>query len=229
MVNVGDVISYWEMCSRERSALQKGMNYRLHGKTSVLLMSRRRGAPYVDRIEEDGRVLIYEGHDMPRKGGVTDPKALDQPMMLDGRLTQNGLFYEAALRAKRGEQEPELVRVYEKVRGGIWTYNGRFRLLDSWRERNGNRMVFKYRLEIEESTGTERISDSEQEHTRVIPSSVKIEVWKRDKGKCAECGSSENLHFDHIIPYSKGGSSLIADNIQLLCSRCNLTKRDHIM
>jgi hypothetical protein len=27
-------------------------------------MSRRSNAPYRDKIEEDGRVLIYEGHDM---------------------------------------------------------------------------------------------------------------------------------------------------------------------
>ncbi|MCK5258904.1 MAG: HNH endonuclease, partial [Thermoplasmatales archaeon] len=35
-------------------------------------------------------------------------------------------------------------------------------------------------------------------------------------------------HFDHIIPYSKGGSSLVADNIQLLCTKHNLEKRDKI-
>jgi len=66
------------------------------------------------------------------------------------------------------------------------------------------------------------------EHSRVIPASVKLEVWKRDKGCCVKCGSHENLHFDHIIPYSKGGSSLVAENIQLLCIKHNLQKRDNI-
>jgi 5-methylcytosine-specific restriction endonuclease McrA len=41
-------------------------------------------------------------------------------------------------------------------------------------------------------------------------------------------GSKDNLHFDHIIPFSKGGSSLVAVNIQLLCARHNLKKRDKI-
>jgi hypothetical protein len=227
MIKVGDVISYWDMCSEERSMLQKGMNFHLHGKTSVLLMSRRRGAPYADRVEENGRVLIYEGHDMPRKGGVTDPKAMDQPVMIDGKLTQNGLFHEAAQRFKRGEREPELVRVYEKVRNGIWTYNGHFKLVDSWQERSGNRMVFKYRLEVTEEADRSA-GGEDQEHTRIIPSTVKVEVWKRDKGRCVACGSTKNLHFDHIIPYSKGGSSLVADNVQLLCARCNMAKRDNI-
>jgi 5-methylcytosine-specific restriction endonuclease McrA len=56
----------------------------------------------------------------------------------------------------------------------------------------------------------------------------KLEVWKRDKGRCVECGSADNLHFDHIIPWSRGGSSLTAQNVQLLCARHNITKRDRI-
>jgi 5-methylcytosine-specific restriction endonuclease McrA len=62
----------------------------------------------------------------------------------------------------------------------------------------------------------------------MIPSHIKREVWKRDKGCCVLGGSKDNLHFDHIIPYSKGGSSLLEENIQLLCARHNLRKRDKI-
>jgi hypothetical protein len=35
----GNVISYFEMCQREGSSLQRGMNFRLHGRHSVILMS----------------------------------------------------------------------------------------------------------------------------------------------------------------------------------------------
>jgi hypothetical protein len=48
---------------------------------------------------------------------------------------------------------------------------------------------------------------------------VKRAAWQRDQGKFVECGSTNNLHFDHIIPYSRGGSSLVAENIQLMCAR----------
>lgn len=66
------------------------------------------------------------------------------------------------------------------------------------------------------------------DQNRVIPTAVKLEVWKRDRGSCTECGATDNLHFDHIIPYSRGGSSLVAENVQLLCARHNLAKRDRI-
>lgn len=60
-----------------------------------------------------------------------------------------------------------------------------------------------------------------------IPDDVQILVWNRDGGKCVKCGSQEFLEFDHIIPFSKGGSNS-ARNIQLLCQKCNRTKLDKI-
>jgi 5-methylcytosine-specific restriction endonuclease McrA len=36
------------------------------------------------------------------------------------------------------------------------------------------------------------------------------------------------LSFDHIIPYSKGGSSKNPANIQILCGRHNLAKGDNV-
>lgn len=40
--------------------------------------------------------------------------------------------------------------MYEKIRTGIWSYNGIFRLMDSWREQDEHRMVFKFKLEAVE-------------------------------------------------------------------------------
>jgi hypothetical protein len=56
-----------------------------------------------------------------------------------------------------------------------------------------------------------------------IPKTVQRDVWQRDNGRCVECGSRENIEFDHIIPHSKGGSSTTR-NIQLLCQNCNRQK-----
>lgn len=65
-------------------------------------------------------------------------------------------------------------------------------------------------------------------HTRLIPTEVKKEVWKRDKGKCVICGETKNLHFDHDLPFSKGGTSLVINNVRLLCVKHNLMKSNKI-
>jgi 5-methylcytosine-specific restriction endonuclease McrA len=59
---------------------------------------------------------------------------------------------------------------------------------------------------------------------RTIPQWVKIAVAHRDGGKCRRCGSAYELQYDHIVPYSGGGSSTDVNNIQLLCGRCNRLK-----
>ena len=70
-------------------------------------------------------------------------------------------------------------------------------------------------------------SKEKPERREPIPEDVKFEVWRRDQGQCVICGSKENLEFDHIIPFSKGGSST-ARNLQLLCQNCNRHKSDKI-
>lgn len=230
MIRRGDIISYLDMCREEGVSLQRGMNFRMRDGISVILMSLRSNAPYADRVEDDGRILLYEGHDVPRRAGGPDPKSVDQSECNpSGTLTQNGLFYHAARKYRQSGGSPERVRVYEKIRDGIWAYNGVFELADAWREPNNGRQVFKFKLQLlPDEWAADHTSSDDIDHDRIIPTWVKLEVWKRDKGRCVLCMSTDNLHFDHIIPYSKGGSSLIPENIQLLCARHNLLKRDRI-
>lgn len=229
MFRPGDVISYLDMCNEEGASLQRGMNFRLKGGLSVILMSLRKNAPYADRVENEGNILIYEGHDIPKYRGLKkDPKQVDQPIKTpSGVLTENGKFFKAAEQYKKNGKV-ELVKVYEKIRDGIWTYSGIFELVDTWQEAACKRQVFKFKLRITDKSETGR-DKNDIEHTRVIPTEVKLAVWERDKGKCIVCGANDNLHFDHIIPFSKGGTSLKVENIQLMCARHNLDKRDKII
>jgi HNH endonuclease len=225
-----NVISYIEMCQREGTSLQAGMNFGLGGNHSVVLMSVRPNAPYRDRLEDGGTTLIYEGHDAPKVANGPPPKLVDQPLSTHtGKPTANGKFFAAAIAAKERRRTPERVRVYEKIRPGIWAYNGVFHLVDAWTERDEHRMVCKFKLLAVE--GDDDLSQPVRiaaERRRIIPSHVKLEVWKRDAGKCAICSSTDELHFDHILPYSKGGTSIAAANVQLLCARHNLAKSDRI-
>lgn len=60
-----------------------------------------------------------------------------------------------------------------------------------------------------------------------IPREVVDAVYSRDGGRCVYCGSTENLHLDHIIPFSRGGATNV-ENLQLLCQKCNLEKSNKI-
>lgn len=81
--------------------------------------------------------------------------------------------------------------------------------------------LFEKILDVEKSLEEEKIS------REPIAEDVKIFVWRRDEGKCVNCNSQKNLEFDHIIPFSKGGSNT-ARNIQILCQDCNRKKADKI-
>jgi hypothetical protein len=225
-----NIISYIEMCRRENVSLQQGMNFGIGETHSVILMCVRPNAPYRDRFEDEGSTLVYEGHDHPKVKFCPNPKLVDQPERFSsGGFTQNGKFLEAAHQFKAGYRGPERVRVYEKIRPGIWSYNGVFHLIDSWKEKDEHRHVFKYKLvAVAGEDDLTLPAKANAPRRRVIPTKVKLEVWKRDGGKCVVCGATDELHFDHVVPYSKGGTSLVAENVQLLCARHNLEKRDKI-
>ena len=57
---------------------------------------------------------------------------------------------------------------------------------------------------------------------------LKVQVLMRDGNCCKICGVKcseglHNIHFDHIIPWSKGGETVL-ENLQVLCSACNEAK-----
>ena len=48
---------------------------------------------------------------------------------------------------------------------------------------------------------------------------VRFAVWCRDKGRCVDCGTSERVAFDPILPFDEGGSDA-APNVELRCEPC---------
>lgn len=227
-MKIDDIISYSELVAEEKMNLQKGMNFNVNNKFSIFLMSVRRNAPYADEYDEATNTIIYEGHDAP-SNWVENPKAVDQPLTTSkGTLTENGKFFTAAQSYKENLlKEPHKIKVYEKIKDGIWCYKGFFNLVNAEIANNGTRNVFKfYLLPVQLKTFKREISIP---HSRLIPTQVKIEVWKRDGGECVVCGSKENLHFDHDLPFSKGGTSLTEKNVKILCMKCNLKKSNRII
>ena len=218
------VISYPQLVMNEGGIqVQKGMNFAIKKSYSIVLMSTEKNAPYNDNMLEDG-VIEYEGHDAPRNDSY-NKKEVDQPIAnKTGTLTENGKFMQAADNFKEGKREPALVKVYRKIRKGVWVDMGFYDLIDAYEKNDQKRKVFKFLLKPKIDLNQDDQEYLDMLHNRQIPGEVQKEVYERDRGKCRICGSSDNLHFDHILPFSKGGSSKVASNIQLLCARHNLKK-----
>jgi hypothetical protein len=91
--------------------------------------------------------------------------------------------------------------------------------------------------EIErESTQVSVIESDKQfihKTNRNINLSLRYNIFKRDNFQCVKCGDSPalnpgtQLHIDHKLPWSKGGETE-EDNLQTLCSECNLGKSNKI-
>lgn len=63
--------------------------------------------------------------------------------------------------------------------------------------------------------------------SRHIPRDMIGEVFRRSGGYCVECGATEQLQVDHIIPWSIGGATS-PENLQVLCGPCNRRKSDNV-
>jgi 5-methylcytosine-specific restriction endonuclease McrA len=56
-----------------------------------------------------------------------------------------------------------------------------------------------------------------------IPPKLRKQVWERDAYRCRQCGTHVDLAVDHIHPESAGGETVL-ENLQTLCTPCNVKK-----
>ena len=77
----------------------------------------------------------------------------------------------------------------------------------------------------------EKLKGETTENPRSINYRTRFKIMQRDNFKCCICGASPSsqpgvvLHIDHIVPCAKGGTATM-ENLQTLCSKCNLGKSD---
>ena len=63
-------------------------------------------------------------------------------------------------------------------------------------------------------------------YSRSIPPSWRKQILEKMNHRCQHCGTNltkKKPHIDHIVPFSKGGDSILS-NLQALCATCNLAK-----
>jgi 5-methylcytosine-specific restriction endonuclease McrA len=56
-----------------------------------------------------------------------------------------------------------------------------------------------------------------------IPERVRRRVWQRDRGACVVCGTRDDVRFERIIAFGRGGSKGARD-LELRCVRCQRLK-----
>jgi hypothetical protein len=80
----------------------------------------------------------------------------------------------------------------------------------------------KQTLDRAKSLASAKIGDSQNKRGQV-PADLRLLIWAKYEGSCANCGATSELQFDHIIPVVMGGATS-EENLQILCASCNRTK-----
>lgn len=114
----------------------------------------------------------------------------------------------------------------------LGTYELRFK---TWNNALENFVQFIENEDIQNNNESIIIQKEKRTSTSRTPRNInwrlRATVLIRDNCICKMCGaspakdSSVNLHIDHIKPWSKGGETVI-ENLQTLCSVCNIGKSD---
>jgi len=120
-----EIIPYIEMCQREGVSLQRGMNFGLARNHSVILMSVRPGSPYADRFENDGSTIVTKGMIFLVHLITKIRRQSINPSSQPTGTSQKWKVPSCSFKSIRlGRRPPERIRVYEKLKQGIWSYNG---------------------------------------------------------------------------------------------------------
>ncbi|MGH6662120.1 MAG: homing endonuclease associated repeat-containing protein [Rhodospirillales bacterium] len=219
---------------------------------------RRRNIPSADLIEDLRRVADeVEGSSVTaviysKKGKFGVNTMLRRFSSWNEALKEAGLQINNVLNIPDNELFENLIEVWEKFgrqpvgrdldkskgvsKFALGTYERRF---GSWNKALTAFSEFINKTESQTSTATpgatrEANSGKRSRSPRKINWRLRAVVLIRDNCICRICGASPSkdpavtLHVDHIKPWSKGGET-VADNLQTLCSVCNVGKSDEIL
>jgi predicted restriction endonuclease len=148
-------------------------------------------------------------------------------------ITEEELFQDLEDTWRKLGRQPR----YEEMRAPLskyssGTYENRF---GTWRK--ALEKFVQYVNNEEEISSEEAIKKLEVEPStrhktkRTINWRLRFIVMRRDNFKCKSCGRSPAtdpsiiLHVDHIKPWTNGGETVL-ENLQTLCSKCNIGKSD---
>lgn len=162
------------------------------------------------------------------KAGLTRSRAQTDRWIPEENLFQN--FEEVWMKLGR---QPK----YHDMQGGVSKYgpNPYLRTFGSWRKALGKFIEYVNREEnISSEEGIKNLTieqTTKHKTSRGINWRLRFIVMRRDNFKCKNCGRSPAtdpsiiLHVDHIKAWANGGETIL-ENLQTLCSKCNIGKSD---
>jgi hypothetical protein len=122
-------------------------------------------------------------------------------------------------------EKPELIKVYEKISRGIWSYKGFFELIDAAIVSDRKRKVFKFSLNPVEKKSFGRVIDLQSIDSH---SSKGGSLATRSRSVCAlQLNEEPALRSRHSV--FKRRQQFDRANVRLLCAKCNLAKSDKII
>ncbi|MGI6701138.1 MAG: homing endonuclease associated repeat-containing protein [Christensenellales bacterium] len=128
-------------------------------------------------------------------------------------------------------KQPSYAQMRDSSKYSVGTYEKRF---GGWRASLESFINYINSIDENSQEATDKTDvkfDNQHKTSRTINLRLRFLIFSRDNFKCCACGASPakdpsvELHIDHIIPWAKGGETVI-DNLQTLCSKCNLGKGD---
>jgi len=164
---------------------------------------------YYETKEQNDKRRYFNEHILPLKEGE-----IEESVMIE--IERNVIIKEDRLKEKQKQEEDKLKEEVKQE------------LLEE--ERRKNEKLKKRRLKEQLKAELKEQGLLSEEYLRKresIPQDIQDRVWNRDGGKCVKCGSQEKIEFDHIIPFSRGGSNTYR-NLQILCEKCNREKNNKI-
>jgi 5-methylcytosine-specific restriction endonuclease McrA len=169
---------------------------------------------FVRRFGSWNKALISAGLSLSNENNISDQALFENLMILWQHYGRQPRRKELALKPSTISQTP---------------YNRRF---GSWTASLEAFLEYVNASEAEPPTIKPVASRRGSHRTGREPSlRMKWRVLQRDRYTCCCCGASPalklgvQLHVDHVIPWSKGGETVI-ENLQTLCESCNLGKSD---